>query len=156
MHGALRSLSETITGAAWATNSTFPFVTPPIFEVHAFHARVKSGVEAILYNPLILSQDDVPAWNNYSVENQGWIEESRAIVKSGAAENGTIFLNGTVVPFIWTTESFEALNPVPVEGDGPFFPIWMMSPPPLRPEFVNLNSKTDTDYYPIVSLTRGT
>jgi hypothetical protein len=144
-----------MTSAAWATNSTFPYVTPPIFEVHAFHARVKSGAEIIMYSPLILSQDNVPAWNNYSVENQGWIDDSRDTVKSSASENSTRFLDGTITPFIWTNEDFEKPNPVPVQGNGPFFPVWMMSPPPLRPEFINVNSASD-GFYPIVSLTRGT
>ena len=155
MHQAIRSLSETITSAAWASNATFPYVTPPVFEVHAYHARVKSGLENILFLPLILTLDDIPAWNNYSWENRGWYDESKDTVLSGAFENTTHFTNGTISPFVWTTETYENPIPVPVSGNGPFFPIWMMSPPPSIPQFINLHSINAETFYPIVSLTRG-
>lgn len=156
-HQAIRSLSETITSASWASNETFPFVTPPIFEVHAFHARVKSGVEAIAYSPLVEAHE-VEEWNRYSWDHQGWILESHRILPAGDMENGTLFLPGNITPFIWATDDFSR-PPEPVKGYGTFGPIWMVSPPPFSASFINLNTLSLDGLkglYPVVSAARGT
>lgn len=165
MHQAVRALSETITASAWSLpNASFPLVTTPVFEVHGDHARVQSGIELIVYTPLVKAAEQA-AWNVYSVENQGWIEESRDIVAESSDTDGevvrdsfTIVQNTPIPEEIWEYAA-DGTTPIASEGRGPFCPVWTMSPPPVDPSFVNFNMLSRHEIqvlYPVVSLTRGT
>ena len=76
MFQALDSMGESLSAYMDATNQSFPFLTHPTFEIIASHARQLSGVETLGYVPFVLEKDRT-AWEKYSVEHQGWIEESR-------------------------------------------------------------------------------
>jgi hypothetical protein len=120
-----RLLSEHITASAIATNQTWPFVTIPHFEVEASYCRQTSGAEILAFAPLI-GANDIEAWGPYSVENQGWLQESRDIIQnSGRAGTLTLssYLEGNVTPMIFEaadeyfTVVIPAVNP-------PLGPVW--------------------------------
>ena len=60
---SLMDLSEEISAFSMISNSTFPFVTVPLFEVFAKHTRDHAGMENIAFLPLV-SQDDREAWES--------------------------------------------------------------------------------------------
>jgi hypothetical protein len=117
------------------------FVTVPAVEAHFGTARQNSGAVVIAYLPTVLPSE-VDAWNQYSNEKQGWIQESLS----------TVNVTDSILPSIWTNSmddftadgstcgvpgrrklmSEEARSQrVPVEPDaGPFSPVWTFSPPP--------------------------
>lgn len=173
MHQAVYGLSQTVTASAKITNSQFPFVTVPTFEMYGEHARQQSGIQAISYNPLISDSQKI-AWNNYSVNHQDWIAESRQLyiqgleagTESGIGANESMasaasvarqYLNTTISPYIYNIDSQG--NVYAATPPGPYLPFWQQSPPPLDPTFVNLNLMQEPyiqALMPPISLTRGT
>jgi len=122
------------------------FVTIPAIEKHFGTARKNSNALIIAYLPIV-SPFELEAWNQYSKEKQGWIQES----------NDTVNVTDFILPNIWEKAPEERLraleglesesggvqsgrrlmtgeetaNRTPVEPDkGPFSPIWTFSPPP--------------------------
>jgi len=85
---AFYSLSESTTALAATSNSTFPFVTVPTFEVNAHHARLQSGIELFAFLPLVYPEQ-LKKWETYSVLNQDWMKVSRAFVLDGEGD-GTL------------------------------------------------------------------
>ena len=75
---ALTDLATELTAYAHKSNTSFPFVTMPLFEVNARHARIQSGAEVVGFAPLV-EYHEKATWAKYSVENQWWIEESRGL-----------------------------------------------------------------------------
>jgi hypothetical protein len=106
--------------------------------------RVRSGLEAIIYTPLV-SEANKDQWGQYSYSQQGWIEESRAIVANAQGElEGKSALVGIdsviadIAPIIWEVD--PDYNPIPaVAGPDPYAPFWQMSPPPFSPIVINYN-----------------
>jgi hypothetical protein len=141
---ASRSLSKAITAEAVETNSYFPFVTVPMFEVYGETARVQSGFELIMFSPVV-TKDNVPNWEEYSVANQGWMETSKSIFLGGDkrrsyGEDGALtasdYLEGDISPIIYEMDE-NGFHPLD-SGDGPFTPIWQTSPPPFSPGLINV------------------
>ena len=73
--GQIESMSLTVTSYTLADNQTWPFVTVPHFELRAHEASSLSGVDLLLFAPIVTSEH-VNAWENYSWEQQTWIEDS--------------------------------------------------------------------------------
>jgi hypothetical protein len=118
-------LAERIAATAIATNQTWPFVTIPHYEVDAAYCRQASGAEMIAFNPII-SQDDVDEWIPYSIANQGWLTESREIMKnSGKAGTLTLssYLDGDVAPLIYEFADEGAMIGIPSILP-PYVPVW--------------------------------
>jgi hypothetical protein len=137
---ASRRLSKAITAEAIEMNSSFPFATVPMFEVYAETARVQSGIEMFVFSPVV-TKDNVPDWEEYSVANQGWIETSRSILLSrDIGEDGALtasdYLEGDIATAIYELD--EEGFVLPVSSDGPFAPIWQTSPPPFSPGLINV------------------
>jgi hypothetical protein len=105
-----------------------------MFEVYGESARIQSGIETLMYLPLV-SKDDIFLWEEYSVANQGWMEESRTIILGG--DEGTLqasdYLDESISPVLFDVPGERA------SGDGPFAPIWQLSPPPFSAAFVNVS-----------------
>jgi hypothetical protein len=120
-----RLLSEHITAAAIATNQTWPFVTIPHFEVEASYCRQTSGVEILSIQPII-GEDDIDAWGPYSVENQGWLQESRTIIKkSGRAGTLTLssYVEGNITPLVFEAADVYFTLIIP-SRNFPVAPVW--------------------------------
>jgi hypothetical protein len=129
-------------------NTTWPLFTVPDFEVQAATARNDSQALMIAYLPLITDAQRTE-WERYSIENQGWIQESNGDTSSSAEQ---------IRDQIWTyppkdrrrlssgcnhgMRRMEEREPiVEVIGSGPFSPVWQVSPPPPLEdvEIINYN-----------------
>ena len=118
------SLSEAISAHAMKNNETFPFVTLPGFELFASYARQLSGIEMLAYTPLV--QDHQMAdWIKYSMENQGWLEESREMTQRENTAEGlfttTSYEQDDIPPLIY--ERNDNGQEVPSKTP-PYLPIW--------------------------------
>jgi hypothetical protein len=158
MHQSVQFLSDTIASSATTSNQSFPFVTVPLFEVYGDTARIQSGFESVTYTPLVLEQE-VSGWINYSLANQNWLLESRAIVVAQqnvtqqvvSAKNGSIPAH--VYQFNINGSLITSLPP------GPYAPTWQTSPPPLDPNYVNFNTLSTESALAlsqVIQATRGT
>jgi hypothetical protein len=138
---ALKGMSNSITGEQnRGSSKAFPFVTVPKFEILGESTRRQSGMEVVAYTPMV-TEENVPAWLNYSIANQGWMDESRKVAVSSGEGSLQVsdYLPGGIMPFIF--EFDETTQIIPSKGPAPYFPLWHMSPPPFFPGFVNYNMK---------------
>ena len=98
---AFESLGTEITAFCHMQDGTeFPFLTMPLFEANAHHAREQSGAEIITLQPLVRN-DQREAWETYSQAHQDWLQTSRDLL----AEDGEHFdpqdySNEPITPFI--------------------------------------------------------
>ena len=74
----MQQLSSEVTSACNATNTTFPFVTVPAYELKAGYADGMGGIMLAALAPLVKAEDK-QLWEKYSVEHNGWFEESNYI-----------------------------------------------------------------------------
>mmetsp|Transcript_6722 Transcript_6722/g.18832 ORF Transcript_6722/g.18832 Transcript_6722/m.18832 type:complete len:119 (-) Transcript_6722:783-1139(-) len=74
-------MSTVVSNAGEKSPTDFPFVTVPYFEVAGYQARVVSGAQSFTYTPIVTGSD-VEEWNKYSVENRGWLKESRDYLRN--------------------------------------------------------------------------
>jgi hypothetical protein len=145
LFSAMRGCSNSISAAAITTNSTFPFVTVPAFEVLAESVRKQSESEFLLFTPKV-EVGEVTRWNRYATANEGWYEESKQLAVS-SSEGRLVqsdFAPGSPLPFIYEATLDENGNPtvvpvMPGMNDPPFYPAWQVSPPPFSPIVIKAN-----------------
>jgi hypothetical protein len=122
-----------------AGGERFPFVSVPLFEVVAAQVRKYTGVENVYWGPVV-SRENYLNWIDYSVANQDWLTASRLayLSKTGETWEEAGFDNDTIPEFIFDID--EDANPIkPTNSDGPWEPLWQMSPPPFKSGVVNFN-----------------
>jgi hypothetical protein len=142
LFSTVRSFSNTINAAAIATNSEFPFVTVPAFEVSAAAARQQSGLELLILVPKV-EVSEVTRWNEHANANGGWYEESKQLAVASGESTDVLsdFAPGGLLPFIYDTAFDEngAVSLVPATINPPFYPVWQCSPPFYSPFFIKAN-----------------
>jgi hypothetical protein len=141
LFSTMQSCSNSISAAAITTNSDFPFVTVPAFEVLAESVRQQSQSEYLILTPKV-EVGEVTRWNEYASANEGWYEESKqlAVSSSGGTSALSDFAPGSPLPFIYNTivdENGKSVRGAPVNP--PFYPIWQASPPPYSPYLIKAN-----------------
>jgi hypothetical protein len=141
LFSTMRSCSNSISVAATTTNSEFPFVTVPGFEVLGESVRQQSGAELLIFTPQV-EIGEVSRWQEYATANEGWYEESKqlAISSSAGSVAQSAFAPGSPLPFIYNTivdEDGKSSPGPPVNP--PFYPIWQVSPPPFSPFLLKAN-----------------
>lgn len=129
----MRTLSDTVTAESVLSDDQFPFVTVPFYELHARKLVVKCAFETVTFAPLV-ADSEVGLWETYSVEKQGWIDESRELVLKGG---GTLEdeVEGGILPIHGEDGEFDFNSTIP----GMHAPVWQSSPPPFDASFVNLD-----------------
>jgi hypothetical protein len=142
LFSTMRSFSSTVSAAAIATNSEFPFVTVPTFEVLGAAARQQSGLEVLLYTPKV-ELSEVSRWNEHAIANEGWYEESKQLAVAFGESTDVLsdFAPGRPLPFIYDTIVNEdgTLSLLPATKNPPFYPVWQVSPPLFTPFFIKAN-----------------
>ena len=112
---SMTDLAAEITASAKKEKSEWPFATMPMFEVNAHHARQLSGVEALALCPLV-HRDNRVEWEDYSYNNQWWIEESRSL-ELGEDTKDRIYEEGSILPFIYRLEGITGIERSDVSSD---------------------------------------
>jgi hypothetical protein len=151
---------ETITAYAALNNESFPFVTIDIFETIGRHAREQSGIESLVYSPIVRN-DLREAWENYSVTHQGWIEQSIAQYKPSPelVSSQTVQYEpmDPIIPYIYTWTTGETRSPA--SDSFSYAPYWHVSPFPSTTFFINANQMEtrffDRSVFSAASIARG-
>ncbi len=94
---ALDSFSVTTVSYAKDTNSTWPRVTIPDFEVRAAKIRALSkAVYLTIY--MLIERDQRDEWEAYADLNNGWVDESIAVQKTDKNYHGPFIEDHYIVP----------------------------------------------------------
>lgn len=127
-------VSGHVTKAATEKSQKFPFVTVDLFEVVGHQARLISGVDQIIWSPIV-DIEEFDEWTNYSTEQIKWYNESIALY---LAENATSL---TVDKYDHSDTDYSISSPIPGMpiGAGPWKPIWQVSPPPNASYVINFD-----------------
>jgi class 3 adenylate cyclase len=163
--GAIESFAVGVTSHAMFSNSTWPNVTVPDFEIRGAISRKLADVISLQVWPIVTTETRA-GWRHYSVDNQGWLEEGIEIqqFKQKLDSNDTNLadqqaslegLNATgtydVPTDIWRGD--DELGRVPADGPGPFLPMWQMSPSMEWADIVNYDAfDHDTLKDPLASI----
>jgi hypothetical protein len=148
LFSTMRSCSDSITGAAIATNSEFPFVTVPTFEIFGHSVRQQSGAEVIVFTPKV-DADELTRWEEYAIANEGWYEDSKQLAVASTESTSVLadYVPGNISTFVYdaSAEATRNLSPTPIEN-APFYPMWQFSPPPFTPFALKADFKTLFDF----------
>ena len=129
---AHRDLAETITAFVSSNpNVSWPFVTLPMFEVHAVHTRTQSLAEAVAFIPFV-SDEQKNQWIQYSQLNQWHIKESQNItLRKDTTLRSEYYVDEPILPIFFAVDDQGRGFPAPkAERYGP---AWQISPPPAVP-----------------------
>ena len=127
------SLSITFTSFAIATNSTFPFVSLPDFNLRIEGAPSRAKTSSISFSPLV-TQDNRKKWEHYATQHQHLLGFNISLRER---------------PIELGIYQYSSTKPMQAQNDttnGPFIPYWQISPPPTNPEeasFVMLNQLSE-------------
>ncbi|CAB9508033.1 Receptor-type guanylate cyclase gcy [Seminavis robusta] len=138
------AVTDSITAHAQTSESVFPFVTVPFFEVHGHHARDISHVDFFSFCPLV-AEANRQAWEDYSVFNQWWVQGDQ-IETYTTAEQVAIVTNETEQKIPSNIYRIDEQGHRTVNlGHPPYAPRWQISPPPSDVIVVNYDVlSTDT------------
>eukprot|EP00980_Cylindrotheca_fusiformis_P003630 scaffold814_cov100-Cylindrotheca_fusiformis.AAC.12 len=126
--GVIDTLAATIEASVVATDTPWPMKSFPHFEKVVSEFRSVAKTRLVAFCPLV-DQSEKAAWELYSIQNQGWIQESYEQV----GWPGT--------PQEIRRQIYKE-DPEGVTADdevGPFMPVWQLSEPPKETGLVNFN-----------------
>lgn len=111
-------------------------VTVPNFEVEAEQVRGQTMTEFINVVPLV-SLEDRAEYEQYTFDNQWWIEQSRQITlgKEGTLVETNDFVDMPISGDI-ISRCETGFCPAPNVTDRVYMPVWQVSPPPFVPFLV--------------------
>lgn len=134
MLGATDNFMVSMVSHAKYSNSEWPFVTMPDFAVKA--SKLLSLSKAIMVGtyPLV-DTEERPKWENYTVENDAWVDTGLAVQKEDENFKGTQIEE-------WSGWGVVHNNDGPLEEPGPYLPTWQSAPvvPYYSPYNWNLKS----------------
>lgn len=158
LYNAIASIGATITSLAVGVNKTFPYITIPQFEGSGFLNNKISQALQVSFAPLVKT-DKIEAWDNYSVEKQGWIDESLDLAVKYFHEDHnncgsqTNFVRAQIPTNIYYFENYDEGKRLVQTGPGVQFrpgnyaPVWQQAPAPCDPSIINF----DLLSHPVIS-----
>ena len=118
--GAVDSFLVGLVSFARFTNATWPQVTLPDYAVRV--AKIRSLSKAVLFTQYHFVADEQRAkWENYSVANDYWVDESIEVQKKDDTYEGKI------VTGYWTRPDIH-IDADPYTRPGPYLPKWQQAP----------------------------
>lgn len=129
----VNSMTTTITTFAMFANETWPFVTIPNFEYLGKELLDLSGAAYVGIIPFVSSSNKL-RWENYSVQNQGWIQQGDDRTEPG--------VNATpIIPFIFRANANSTGILPETRPPNPYYgPLWQIAPSTIAPSLVNYNA----------------
>jgi hypothetical protein len=147
---AIGSLSVAATlHARSQPNTTWPFVTLNDFQQRADDIRLLSNSLFVSIIPVV-TEEQRPAWEAYSKNNSGWMEESRAYTEEGlgfALQKAPLDISTGIGDHIYI---MGPDGPVIDQSSGPYFPLWQDSPHFGRDMTPNFNLASYSEYAPYI------
>jgi hypothetical protein len=126
-----------------SSDSEFPFVRVPKFELLGSQARSLLGNDVILWAPFV-SEDQKASWADFSKNEIGWYNESMSILRNDPSVDLSRFKGSSEFrDFIW--EGDDLASGIEVATSGPFAPLWQISPPTSSLTSINYNILHEPD-----------
>ena len=174
----MAQLAASVTSSAHLSNSKFPYLTNPEFEISGGYADGLTGILSIAIAPLVPSENQTD-WEEYSVANQGWIAEGahlRVVHPEHKSPIEGTFQNhegrrnlqspedtdiSRISDKVYTVEGGDSIQ-VPYQGKAGEWlaPAWQIAPTPADdPKMVNYNMLADIDIknlYEVMKITNQT
>lgn len=129
--GAADAFMIRVVSQAKSTDAVWPMVTIPDLAVQAAKLIATTNAIYFAFYPLIAGEQR-SAWENFTKDNDGWVEESLKVQARNPNFHGPILEDFPISHTIWNNE-----GPVPEESPGPFLPSWLGSP--IIPTFAPYN-----------------
>lgn len=127
---AIHSFANQVTSYALATNSSWPNVAIPDFERRAGYTLQLAEVASLVIIPIVTSEER-RSWEEFSVDNEGWLADGLAVQgipkEDWDEESLNIVANtwGTTSGLHIPTEIFRinGTGRAPENGEGPYAPV---------------------------------
>jgi hypothetical protein len=133
---AFSSMVDSIAAYASQSNQTFPYVTlEKEFEVIGRHAIQGGGADVVFFMPLVT---DVDAWNKYSLAKDWWGESVSIAIRANWTQHPDLFEENGRMPLHIRNET-SGDTPIAEDDKGVHMPLWMVSPPPIATQGINLD-----------------
>lgn len=123
LYSEMRGLSESITAAADARTESFPFVVVDLFEVTASHVLGQAESSLVFWSPIVADTERLQ-WENFSVENQAWVQESRQLDNN----NSMSMLANENFQCSASEYDLGVVDRNPTDPVGFYLPFWQSSP----------------------------
>jgi hypothetical protein len=114
---SIEALSESIIMSSASGGSKWPFVLVPFYDMQAAHTLTVSGAEAVMVSPVVTSKDK-SEWEEYS------------IVLGDHITNNSTGESNIPSKIHRMEEVNKTLEPTTEVGEGPYIPVWQVSPLP--------------------------
>jgi hypothetical protein len=146
----MQQMSASVTASALMTEAIFPNLTQPYFEISGGYTHGMGGLMAVAFAPLVKAERE-SEWVEYSIANQGWIEESKRLKEIHPGhqdplhdtiqdhEHHRMLQSEPVTPFIWRWEDGKRVPETGLPGQV-FAPLWQVTPAVASAVNVNLLS----------------
>ena len=132
---ALADLSDRITVEALSTNSEFPEVTLPYFEVSAGHIRRSTLLETVVYAPVV-EENERDEWELYAARNAFRQRENLEVYES-LSSNHSAYADIVFTNFTYRRGQVGDVTPAPRTSS--WLPLWHISPPLGTEEHLNFD-----------------
>jgi hypothetical protein len=170
---AIQSVALLLQAYSINMNQTWPFVTLPFYENHISATSSLLGAYGVLFFPIVSTENRI-AWENYTIENRGWVNQSydaQAMLNNGVDNRPKLGPNDTWVDLLWSESEqnpdmpdyeiggiadtiFSTFSDSTVDQkprketiDGPYYPQWQAAPMSTYYQTsVNLNYARYTDF----------
>ncbi|CAB9515308.1 Receptor-type guanylate cyclase gcy [Seminavis robusta] len=140
----LESVGVSLTAQARAVNAQWPFVYFADFQVQGMISNQITGANTLTIHPLVQDQDR-EEWEQFSVDNQGWIEDAhgydehvhpvlykRDFFNDTADDDGRLSSPGIgsleINPSIWTIDDNGNTQDVTSSSSKVYSPFWQRAP----------------------------
>lgn len=143
IYGTIESFATTLTSFAIETETPWPLVDIPHFELRGRSNNALSKALMLSYSPLVTTENRA-AWEDHAYANQGWIKEG--IETSPDLHED--FSTGTIANISKeifrfadgdTGESVLQDRPGVDFGPGKWAPVWEQAPAPHDPSIINFD-----------------
>jgi hypothetical protein len=118
--GSVDAFLVSLASYARVSNSTWPMVTLPDYAVRL--AKLRSLSQAVLVSQYhFVTGEQRETWENYTVANDGWVQEGIDVQKTDDT------FHGKIVTDYWTRGDVHDSGE-PYHAPGPYLPKWQQSP----------------------------
>jgi hypothetical protein len=149
----MQQMGASVTASALMTESIFPNITQPYYQISAGYTNGMGGIMAVAFAPLVKDEEE-SEWVEYSIANQGWIDDSISLMESHLGHQNFLQHNTIneqdvgrrlhesepVTPFIWRWEDGKQVPETGLPGQV-LAPLWQVSP--VASSAVNVNLLSD-------------
>jgi class 3 adenylate cyclase len=126
--GSIDGLALDLSSYARGTNSSWPMVTLPDFDMRGESTRSLADALSVMLLPVV-TEDTRTSWEDYSVNHQDWIPQEAMHVTKEEPEQIAMLARRQQEVGLQQGIPREIFNGNgTVNGPGPFLPLWQMSP----------------------------